>query len=242
MISKKSIELYQVIADKNEERVFKHWHASSLSECPRAHYFKRRGVLSVNKPGAGKVLRWQAGHALEEAVRPHVEACWPNVESNVRVTDKKLDLTGEYDNRSEDTIIEVKSVSVYAFKESKGVVGLKEQLGFHDNGNRKWGIREEPYLHHRIQNHAYALMLDGIEQIEYIYISLDGRIATYKEKVSSSITDLIHRRLVLLNDHWSSGTPPACICHEKDHPLYAPVMQWCDYKTKTGCCSLDLIK
>lgn len=243
MITSKSINLYQHVSASNEPRVFKHWHASSIAECPRAHYFKRLGIPSLRAPGAGMMLRWKAGHLIEEAIRPHVEAVWPKVTSNVRLTDKKLDVTGEYDNLSDDEeLIEVKSVSVYAFKDSHGTLGLKEQIGNHANGNRMWGIREDAYLHHRMQNHVYALLLPNVKRISYIYIALDGRIVTYQEDLDPELTQEVTDRLEQLNRSWRARTPPPCLCKSTSHALYEPVMQWCDYREGDDCCSLDLIK
>ena len=56
--------LYKSIRDANEDRVFEQWHASSIAECPRAHYFKRLGIKSLNNPGAGdrKSTRLNSSH------------------------------------------------------------------------------------------------------------------------------------------------------------------------------------
>ena len=64
--------LYNSIREANETRTFKMWHASSIAECPRAHYFKRLGVVAptANDPGAGKMLRWQPPHDEEVSLTP----------------------------------------------------------------------------------------------------------------------------------------------------------------------------
>lgn len=242
-----SIKIYQAIADANEDRVFKHWHASSIAECPRAQYFKRLGIPAIEKPTSAKILRWQGGHALEEAIREHIASVYGEVESNQRFTSKTYDLTGEYDNYEPTAkrLIEIKSISDYAFKEQDGVTALKEQVGVHPNGNRKWGLKQTPYLNHELQNHAYALLLDeiGIEvkYIDYVYISLHGRVVTYSTEVSNDLTNQVLKRLEALNEAWEEKVPPVCICQE-GHPLYEPVMQWCNFREGDRCCSLDLIK
>lgn len=227
-----AIELYQSIQDSNEPRVMEAWHASSLAQCPRAQYFARKGVLSLSKPGAGKILRWNAGHLLEASIRPHIEKVYPDSVANVRLENKKLDLTGEYDNYSkkEKRLIEIKSVHDYAFKYRK-------------NADERDHLKDEKvYLHHEIQNHAYAVLLDKEpEFIDYIYISLSGRLCTYQTKVQTKLLDWVENRLEKLNEAWKAQTPPDCQCRE-DNPLWGGVLQWCDYKTESGCCSLDLLK
>jgi hypothetical protein len=240
-----SIKLYQSIADANETREFKHWHASSIAECPRAHWMKRKGVKATNIPSAALMLRWNAGHAFEEIIRPHIpklfDVNFEPIRSNVRLTSEKLDLTGEYDNFSvdNDTLIEVKTVHDYAFVDRDGHTYLKEKTGTNSRGQNTWGIKNTPYLHHELQNHCYTLLLNetGIEvkAIKYVYISLSGRIVVYDTVVQEELLDNIHKRLEVLNKAWDSDSPPPCIC-ESTHPLYDSVMQYCDYKDGNNCC------
>lgn len=229
-----AIKLYTNIISADEPRVFEAWHASSLAECPKAHYLKRLGVERVNRPGAGKMLRWKAGHLIEEVIRPFLEVEFDDLKSNVRLNNKELDLTGEYDNYSEKRgmIIEVKSVHDRAFKYKK--VG-------EDRFNL---IDSKPYLNHELQNHAYALMLQEegkpVNGITYVYITLDGRIATYSTKVNDNILAEVKKRLSILNDAWESKIAPKCICQDKNHPLYKSTMQYCDYKDGDKCCEEKL--
>lgn len=234
----KVIGLYQSIAEENKERVFQHWHCSSISECPRTHYFHRLGVPELEKPSGAKVIRWQAGHHLETTIRQHVEKLYPFVVSNVRLTSDKLDLTGEFDNLSifldGSRLVEIKSVHDYAVT-SKGE--LKDN---------------KPYLNHEYQNHCYVLLLaeHGIEvtHIDYVYITLSGRLAVYTTEVQPDIIKAVKKRLKILNDAWESQTPPPCICSNQDHPLYNNTMRWCGYKQTNElgdieeCCSLELLK
>lgn len=227
--------LYKSIRDANEDRVFEQWHASSIAECPRAHYFKRLGIKSLSNPGAGKMLRWQAGHIIEGVIRPHLEKVFEDLESNVRLESELLDLTGEYDNYSEDaeTIIEIKSVNERAF-------------AYRKVADTRYHLRDQkPYLNHELQNHCYVKLLrekgKPVSFITYVYITLDGRIATYKTPVNLELEANVTRRLELLNTAWKAQQPPECICSKEDHPLYKSTMQFCDYKGKDGCCSLSLI-
>lgn len=243
-----AISIYQSIAAANEERFFENWHASSIGMCPRAHYFKRLHIEGLSKPTGAKVLRWEAGHHMETAIRQHIEKLYQGVGSNERMTSEKLSLTGEFDNYTKDlaTLIEIKSVSDFAFLERNGQTGLKEIIGSMPNGNRRWGLKQTPYLHHELQQHCYVLLLRElglpIEKIDYVYLSLSGRVVTYKTEVQQSMLDEVTRRLNILNTAWAAQVPPDCLCGQKDHPLYDGVMHWCDYKKDNECCSLALIK
>ena len=229
-----SVKLYQSISADNEERPMDMWHASSLAFCPRAQYFKRMGVPALSTPTAAKMLRWKAGHLIEEVIRPHLLKMYPDLKSNVRLTSKKLDLTGEYDNYSEKekTIFEVKSVHVFAPK-------MIEASG-------------KPYLSHEYQNHSYKMLLEEVklpvEKIVYIYIALDGRIVALNTEIQPDILDGLKKRLGLLKEALKTKTPPPCFC-KANHPLYGSTMQYCDYRTtephKTiedkNCCSAKLL-
>lgn len=252
MNNEKAIELYQAIANSNERRVFKAWHASSIAECPRAHYYKRLNIDTLTKPTAAKVIRWSAGHLLETAIRPSIEAVYGETKSNERYSSNKLDLTGEFDNLvlSDSRLVEIKSVHDLAFIERDGKTYLKENTGTMMRGGRQvntWGIKETPYLHHELQNHAYVLLLaeEGIKvsHIDYVYISLSGRLVVYSTDVQDELLNNVKARLNALNKSWKEKKPPVCIC-KPEHQLYSGVMQWCDYKNiETGeCCSLDLLK
>lgn len=227
-----AIRLYNEVHKADEPRTYRNWHASAIAKCPREHYFLRAGVPGLRDIGAAKKLRWQVGHEVETAIRPYVTKLFPNLVSNMRLVDDELDLTGEMDNYSpsEKRIIEIKSVHPFAF--SKG-----EDSGLRD---------EEPYLHHRYQQHAYALLLDRagfpVEGISYVYIALDGRIDTYTVDLSDSITEQVVNRLENLNLAWRQQNPPTCICHDTEHPLYKAQMQYCEYKTEGGCCDLSLLE
>lgn len=225
--------LYRLIAEANKPRVMEHFHASSIAECPRAHYFKRLGVEPLSVPGAGKMLRWQAGHIIEEVIRPHLLKLYPDLESNIRLTSEAMDLTGEYDNYSEaeETIFEIKSISVRAPKYKR-----KEDTRHH--------LREEkPYLNHEYQNHCYVKLLREIgkpvKHIVYVYITLDGLIITYKTDVQDDLLVAVDKRLTLLTSA-TPDNPPPCLCND-NHPLWFSTMQYCDYRDGNDCCNLKLL-
>lgn len=228
-------KLYDGVKEDNEVRVFTQWHASSIAECPRSHYFKRLGIKPITTPGAGKMLRWQAGHLIEEVIRPYLKAIYPDLESNVRLSSPLLDMTGEYDNYSEKekTIFEVKSVHDFAF-------------AYRGKGSNRFHVKDEqPYYNHELQNHCYVKLLreqgKPVDFIVYIYVTLDGRIATYKTAVNEGLLFEVQNRLDILNKAWETKTPPDCLCHNENSPLYKTTYQYCDYKDGLNCCSLNLI-
>lgn len=222
-----AIQLYQSIHDSNEPREFKHWHASSIAACPRAQLYMRKGIAPTFKPTAAKMIRWQAGHLMEEVIRPHLLKLYPDLKSNQRMTSKKLDLTGEYDNYSEKEkmLIEVKSVHVNA---------------------PKYLEKDGPYLSHEYQNHAYKLLLEEnnlpCEKVTYVYITLDGRILTFETKIQPQILKNVEKRLNVLEMALETGNLPACQC-KPDHPLWGSTMRYCDYQRDgEECCSEELNK
>lgn len=227
-------KVYQSVQNADEVRVFERWHASSIAECPRSHYYKRLAVPRLSYVGAGKMLRWKAGHLYEEALRPHLEEVFDDLQSNERLVSDTLNLTGEYDNysRKEQMIIEVKTVHDFAMQ-------------YRRKGDDRFKLKsDEPYLNHELQNHAYVLLLrekgELVKSISYLYTTLDGRIATYETPVKPELLAEVEGRLKVLNTAWERQQPPECIC-EESHRLWKPVMQYCDYREGDQCCSLGLI-
>lgn len=246
MINKdKSVALYQAIANSDEEREFKFWHASSIYMCPKAHYLKRRGQKRLTEPSAAKVLRWQAGHHIETSLRDAIKAVYGELTSNERMTSEKLQLTGEFDNLTYrgDTLIEVKSVHDYAFIERNGQLSLKHDTGkIGPRGGRQYDIKQTPYLHHEWQNHAYVLLLEekgvNVKNIDYVYSSLSGRLVVYSTKVQPEILEALRERLTLLNEAWKAQKAPECICTDTTSPFYDLSYKWCDFRRNTTgtCC------
>lgn len=234
MIDRLAVQLYKSIANDDEPRIFDHWHASSMAECPRAHYYKRLGIKPLVKPTAAKMLRWKAGHLIEEVIRPHLLKIYPDLVSNERLTSEAMDLTGEYDNYSEENklLIEVKSVGPRAVRYRK-----KEE--------ERYNLRDDqPYLAHLYQNHAYVLLLREagmmVQKITFLYVTLEGLLVTYETQVDENILSYVKRRLDVLQKALE-GILPDCLC-DPDHPLWGSCTQFCDYRTETGCCSENLLK
>jgi hypothetical protein len=245
-----SIALYQSIKDDDAERIYECWHASAIAMCPRAHYFKRLGVPETQEPTSGaKLLRLRTGHLMEEVIRAHIKKVYGDTWSNGRYTSADFQLTGEFDNYvpAQRRLVEIKTVHDMAFIDEGGVTTLKE-----DTGERtKWGRpvykpKLTPYLHHELQNHTYALLLAelnvGVRAIDYVYLSLSGRVVVYSTEVQEKLLDNVGKRLSALNAAWEQQEPPACIC-KPPHPLWDGVMAWCPYRQEgKPCCDLNLIK
>lgn len=245
-----AIKIYESVSRNNVPRVMEHWHASSLAQCPRAQFYARKKVEVTDPVTAGKLLRFATGHMVEAVVRPHIKGFMPNVLSNVRFRNMRLDLTGELDNYDPDskTIWEVKSIHPNAVKYRKVA-------------DDRHHVRDEhQYLHHEWQNHAYVLLMaqddtevtydDGatwqswepirVERIGYLYVSLSGLLVPYLTDVSQDILVDVEDRITRLNDFYQMDKLPPCFCGDHDHKFYKPVMQYCDYKTESGCCEESL--
>jgi hypothetical protein len=193
-------------------------------------------------PSAAKVLRWKAGHLMEEAIREHIDGLFDSeVLTNQRLFSEELDLTGEYDNYvpEKKTLVEIKTVHDYAFIEREGQPYLKQDTGEKTaSGRVRWEPKLSPYLHHEIQNHAYALLIGDVEHVVYVYISLSGRILVYNTDIQPELTQNVLNRLSVLNEAWGTETLPGCIC-TPEHPLWDSVMQYCPYRVEEGLCCLQ---
>jgi hypothetical protein len=228
--------LYNQIRDGDEQRPMERWHASSIAQCPRAQYFGRLGIQRTRQPGAGMVLRWKAGHLIEEVIRPYLKHDFPDLQSSIRFESAVLDLTGELDNysQSEKAIIEIKSVSGHAVK-------------YRRVGDDRHHLRDEKqYLHHEYQQACYVKLLretnHPVEQIVYLYITLDGLLVPYVTPINKEALDFVSIRLERLNEFWLNQQVPPCQCQDETSALYKPVMQYCDYSQEgKDCCDLSLL-
>ncbi|SRR6266536_3049728 len=248
-------KLYKSFQDENKPRELNNWHASSIAQCPRAQMYARADIPPLAKPTGAKIIRWQSGHEIEGVIRPHLKKLYPNLISNVRFTNEELNLTGEIDNFDLDskTLIEIKSVSTHAVKYRKV------------SDDRAHLRDERPYLGHEYQQAAYIALfrhqntyidelgdfLDGgsvkdfmrqmllIKQVIYLYITLDGLLVPYSTPVSEGIVSNVLKRLNVLRAAWKAQESPECLCSE-DHPLWKSVMQFCDYRNGSECCSIKL--
>lgn len=226
--------LYESIKQDDSKRVMEHWHASSIAKCPRTQYLMRKGVPPIQEPGAGKILRWKAGHIIEGVIRPYLKEQFPKMSSNVRIDSDTMDLSGEYDNYDplSKTLIEIKSVSSHAVRYRK-----KDEDRHHLRDDKQ-------YLHHEWQQHAYFLLLQEqgvkVENIVYLYITLDGLLVPYQTKVNPVLLEQVRQRLDYLNDSWRKQELPDCYCNDEDDPMFNCEYRWCDYKTGWDCCNVPV--
>ena len=228
------VRLYQLIRDDHPDRPMERWHASAIAQCPRSIFYARSNIARTSPMTTGIEIRYQVGHEVEKFLRPYLEQMMPDLESNVRLSSDKLDLTGEYDNfdPKTNTLWEVKSVHPQAVRYRK----VSED---------SYNLRDDQaYLSHQWQNHAYVLLLAEqnitVKEIGYIYVSLSGLVVTYKYPVNQQILKDVTDRIERLNTYWSRQQLPPCFCADTEHQFYKSTMQYCDYKTATGCCEESL--
>lgn len=229
--------LYQALKEQDEPRVMERWHASSIAQCPRAQFLQRKGVTQLSRPTGANILRWRAGHLIEESIRPELQKLYPNLISNVRYTSEKLDVTGEIDNYDPDskTIIEIKSVGPRAVR-NRRVAEDRHHLR-----------DDRQYLHHEWQEHTYVpLMAESkleVEQITYLYITLEGLLVPYLTDVNPDILNDVNNRIIKLNEYWAKNVLPPCYCSDSEHPFARSVMQYCPYKDEANgrCCDESLL-
>lgn len=252
-------KLYQSLSDDEAPRKMEYWHASSIAQCLRAQFYARAGIPRLSKPTGAKVLRWQAGHLIEEVIRPHLKKQLPNLVSNVRFTNAELDLTGEIDNYDPDSksLIEIKSVSSHAVKYRKVSdtrPHLRDERQYLNHEYQQAAYVElmkyrpdtfitirEPWYDHTIKENTLPMTEEwSVEQIIYLYITLDGLLVLYSTLVNEEVLSNVTKRLELLQASWKAQTPPPCLCVQEDHPLYKSTMQYCDYKNGNECCSDQL--
>lgn len=252
MASDLTAKLYQAINEADKPREIKHWHASSIAKCPRALYFERKGVpgLPENEPGGGKKLRWRGGHAVEAAIRPELEKIYPGLQTNIRMTNPKIDLTGEFDGYDpvSETLISVKSTHDFAFISREGRTGLKKDTGERNaRGNKIYTFNENPYISHEWQEASYVILSDNenfeIKEIVYIYITLGGLIDTFRTPVKPEIVKRVSDKLEYLNKCWADSTLPICLC-QPGKEMFDVTDQYCDYRTDIlgVCCSPKLVE
>lgn len=252
-----AIKLYQVIGEANETRVFNAWHASSIATCPRSHFYHRLGLEPLKRASGALVLRWQTGHKVEEVIRPYLQKIYPELQSNIRLTNKRLNFTGEFDNWDPvtDQLIEIKSVHPQAVKYKKV-------------GDTRNHLRDEKqYLHHEWQQHAYVYLMSQPDttwgtgmtrygtvvdkkwdeksekvpkKITYIYISLSGLIVPYTTEVNQEILSNVKDRVDYLNTCYTAKQLPRCTCNEDD-VFWKMSGQYCDYQSEGECCSPRLL-
>lgn len=243
--------LYSSLQSENSPRSMENWHASSIAQCPRAQFYARAAIHPLTKPTGAKILRWQAGHIIEGVIRPHLKQQFPDLISNVRFTNEELDLTGEIDNYSPEhkALIEIKSVSSHAVKYRK-VADTRAHLR-----------DERPYLGHEYQQAAYVILMRTqgtildieaitrnkqhipvtleVEQVVFLYITLDGLLVPYSMPVNEEIVSNVLKRLELLRVSWKAQEPPPCLCNE-NHPLWKSSTQFCDFRDGDKCCDLSI--
>lgn len=261
-----SISIYQTIAKLRKPREIKMWHSSSIAKCPRALYMERLKVPALNSPTAAKEIRFTSGHAVETALRAPLEELDKDLQSNIRLRNKDLDLTGEYDNLvpSQKRLIEIKSVDIGAVIQRNNVLSLKKEVGLDEKGRKLYEPMLDPYKHHIWQQESYCLLMETpgteyfdttdpdnkvwrplepmtIEAIDYIYVTLRGALVAYKTPRSPHITKRVADKVKYLNEALKDSKLPICMCSESQE-FWKETNQYCDYQSEGECCSPKLVE
>ena len=188
----------KTLRDKNDQKEKKDqttWHISQLGNCLRGQYFSRLGV-EPDKKIDDRVLRvFDIGNRTEEwivdLIKQQKEV---KIETQVRVFDKKLNISGYIDlvleQNGKKIVYEIKS------KHSKSF----------------WYMREQgAQLTHKYQIIMYCDLL-GVKTGQLVYVSKDDlSIMEFGFQMDSEAVENIRKqvleRIALLNEAWKKKDP-----------------------------------
>ena len=183
----------KTLKDKNAERGSKEitsWHCSKIGSCLRGIYLQRQGKLP-DKPLDDRTLRvFSMGNKIEDWIVDLIKAQNTKVETQVRIEDKKLGISGYA-----DLVLEHEGI--------KEVVEVKSK-----HSRSFWWMNkkgEGAQRHHQYQLWLYLYVL-GIEHGEIIYVSKDDlSILQYPVLLSDkSLKKEVMEQLNLLNKAWKA--------------------------------------
>lgn len=162
------------------------WNPSSIGGCLCGAYLRRKGEKPTKRLDERKLRVFEAGKIFEKFVVDLL----PTHEEQVRIEDKKLDVTGYADVVIEDEVIEIKSQNSKAF----------------------WYYtkRKEPQEHHLMQLWLYMHELKKPKG-RLVYVSKDDlAIQEYPlfYNIESEIAKKTLERIAILNEAWKTGVPP----------------------------------
>lgn len=168
------------------------WHASSLGNCLRGQYYQRLGVEPDKEIDERTLRVFQCGNMFEDWVVDLVKGKFDSVETQVRVEDKNLDVSGYADivigHNGGKKVYEIKS------KHSKAFWWMQK------SGN--------PMRQHEYQVWLYLKLL-GISEGAIVYLSKDD-LAILEYPVSVNDKELegeVMERINLLNKAWKEKNP-----------------------------------
>lgn len=174
------------IRGSNEKRPINSWHISKLGSCLTGVYLERMGVEPDEDFDARTLRVFDVGKRDEAWFLSFI----PDVEEQIRVEDKELDISGRIDAKVGDLLLEIKT---------------KHSRAFWWMINRKQGADR----HHQYQLWTYLYLLN-LPKGELVYISRDDR-AIQRFPVFLSDEGLkaeVMNEISILNNAWSKKIPP----------------------------------
>ena len=90
------------------------WHASSIGNCLRGQYIKRLGILPEPEMDARKLRVFDVGNQMENWVVELFRGKFPGAQTQVRIEDKKLNISG-YADIVNGSVYEIKTKHSKAF-------------------------------------------------------------------------------------------------------------------------------
>jgi len=192
------IAIQELINDSvrdDESKEMTNWYVSKLGSCMRGHYLKRAGK-EPDEPLEDRVYRiFSVGNQMEDwlvgLIMDHEDV--DNAETQVRVEDEDLDISGYADLKIEQGDDE----RLYEIK-------TKNSNAFHYMRKKGEGAMRQ----HEMQLWTYLYLLD-IEKGSIIYLSKDDlSILEYVIwRDDESLKDEVLSELELLNEAWEKQDP-----------------------------------
>lgn len=183
--------------DEREPRTQTTWHASALGSCMCGQYLSRLGVKPDEEIDDRTLRVFQMGNHIEEWVVDLIKKQEGyEIETQGRVFDEKLNLSGYYD---------LKIKNLETGKEIINEIKSKQSRSFWYMDKKGQGAQDS----HKMQLWSY-LYGTGIEEGRIIYVSKDDMsILEYpvflKDKV---LEEVVLNQLQILNEAWRLKLPP----------------------------------
>ena len=178
------------------------WHASGLGGCLRGQYFSRLG-LEPDYSIDDRTLRvFDVGNKTEDWLVDLIKTQKEIVksETQVRVEDKKLDISGRAD-------------LVLTFRDEKVVYEIKSK-----HSRAFWHMKKDgPQLSHQYQLWTYLYLLN-IDRGKLVYVSKDDlaimefEVRKDNEKLKNEVMTILN----LLNEAWKKKDPLILPLPDKD--------------------------
>lgn len=181
---------------------------SSLGGCPRAHFYKLRGVENTTPPGPGALLNFELGRMWEEPVEKALKLAGVPFMSQLTLVDKEYGVGGTLDIAvfdTEDGAWEL--VSIKTEGKDKAKYRKREGKNFFQS-NPEYAIQEGTY--------KWLMERNGFkvkDTARYLVITkdngmLDEPIMQFNDKLMAKVEE----RIGALRGYLDSGNIPPCEC------------------------------